>query len=313
MKRFDYPQCFNAEEVALTEYNTGRQVTYGELATSISEIHEMLQERAVATGERILIMSNNPLNWASTLAGVVTYGATAVLVDSGFSAEQMNDIKTRSSIRLVLDGCHDLLGDEDVCETARQRDYLDLTDDNILVISYSCGKSGGISETKLSANDFTHMVEQAHQRYCKGSRSRNLSILMASSQCGGATDVLTSLALGGSTTILGHAYNSALLLRCLKKSRPHIINMDATTAESLIRTNILPRLNNAGRYGNINSSLTHRMLLKQIRKEMMYALGGCVQNVVVSGKRISPDIEQFLHKIRFPFTTTVQSSSVAIA
>ena len=126
-------------------------------------------------------------------------------------------------------------------------------------------------------------------------------MLMANRESMEAVEVLASLSIGAHISLAGARPSESALLKCLKKCRPHFVYLDARTAERLIRSRIYPMLQNPSNTSLMRCSHTRRTMLKQVRKRMMFALGGCILSVSVTGGHFSSDIESFLQKIDFPY------------
>ena len=63
---------------AMTDYATGRTVTYGNLVERIHRMHLLLEELDVSKGARVAVVGRNSIEWIYAYMGVITQGATAV-------------------------------------------------------------------------------------------------------------------------------------------------------------------------------------------------------------------------------------------
>ncbi len=298
MKRIKPTNDFNANEVALTNYSTGDTMTYAQLAISISHIHQILYNNGVKKGEHILLSNNGTPTWVAHLAGVVTYGAVAVIVPSKLSNYELSDIKERENIiDLDLSGSGRLhTSHEDI-----DIDIFKFTLNDDIIVDYSYNDFGFLSPTRTKVYEFMKLAEDIKRRYMKIRHSRMPSMLLANRDCMNAKDILASLSIGSHITLAGMNPTSGTLLQCLKKCRPHFVYLDTKTAENMIRERIFPIIKDPDKKSYMSSSHARRTMLKQVRKRMMFALGGCITIVSVTGGRFSPEVEQFLQKIEFPY------------
>lgn len=157
-----------------------------------------------------------------------------------------------------------------------------------------------------SVNGFELSVERVEAEIARIENvQKNLSrqmIIMISTSHSKAEILLAALLCGAQVVMLQENISDQEFLMCLKRVRPHLINMNSTFAENIIRNNIYPSMNDAKMTHMMSLSHTRRMLYKQLRKHLMFCFGGCVQNVSVYGASpLSSDIESFLHRIEFPY------------
>lgn len=299
MKRIRPTYDFNANDTALTNFSMGQTMTYAQLAIGISDIHKLLYNKGVRKGDHVLLTNDGTPEWVTRLAGIVTYGAVAVVIPTNTNSIERADIKQRDNI----------VFDFNTLDTDTHIDgkevYIDifsfsLKDD--IIVDYSYNEFGFLSSATTKVYEFMQLADDIKRRYMKIRHSRTPSMLLANKDCMNAKEILASLSIGAHITLAGVNPTSGTLLKCLKKCRPHFVHLDTRTAETLIRNRVFPMLYNPEMKLYTTSSHARRTMLKQVRKRMMFALGGCILIVSVTGGRFSPDIEQFLQKIEFPYS-----------
>ena len=135
----------------------------------------------------------------------------------------------------------------------------------------------------------------------QGNLSRQVIVMVSASSS--KTEILiAALLCGAQVVMMPENISDDAFFQKVKKIRPHIISMNCTFAEEIIRNSIYPSINNAKMSHVMSLSHTRRMVYKQVRKHLMSCLGGCVQNVTVYGTSpLSTDVERFLNRIDFPY------------
>ena len=135
----------------------------------------------------------------------------------------------------------------------------------------------------------------------QGNLSRQVIVMLSASSS--KTEILiAALLCGAQIVMMPEDISDDVFFQKVKKIRPHIISMNCTFAEEIIRNSIYSSINNAKMSHVMSLSHTRRMVYRQVRKHLMSCLGGCVQNVTVYGTSpLSTDVERFLHRIDFPY------------
>lgn len=303
MRRIKPLNDYDTNSIALTNYCQSKEITYNELAAGIANVHRILYKKGVSKNDRVAITNAETEIWAIKLAAIVTYGAVAVTLPNKMSEGEKASIIAESGSKTCLDEFEDLdalLGTTNLRPIGIDLRAFSLDDD--IIISYRRDLFGTLQSETTKVHQFMQVAENIMMRYSSLRHSRIPSMLLANQESIDAKELLASLSIGAHVTLAGTRPSSGTLLKCLKKYRPHFVYLDSYTAEKLIRDRILPILHTKSAPSiAANSSLTRRTLLKQARKRMMFALGGCIQIVSVTGGRFSPDIETFLQRINFPY------------
>ncbi len=302
MKRIKPFNDYETACIALTNYCKGRDLTYNELAVGITNIHNILSTQGVNKNDRVAITNSETEVWAIKLAAIVTYGAVAVIVPHNASNADKEYINNVSAPVLCLDDYDNL----DLLLTPSSHrpiriDIMQFSLDDDIIIDFRRDRSGHLHAATTKVYEFMQLADSIKTRYSSLRHSRIPLMLLANQNSVDAKEVLAALSIGAHVAMAGNQPSSGTLLKCLKHYRPHFVCLDTGTAEQLIRERVLPMLHNPNTPSYMISSIARRNLLKQARKRMMFALGGCILMVSVTGGRFSPDIETFLQRIDFPY------------
>ena len=92
----------NWELLALTDYNTGENLTYGDFARNIAKLHILFKNSGVKTGDRIALIGKNIPNWVTIFMGTITYGAVIVPVLQEFNPTDAQHIINHSEATMLF-------------------------------------------------------------------------------------------------------------------------------------------------------------------------------------------------------------------
>ncbi len=294
---------FNGGEIALTNYTTSEDLTYSQLTMGIVHVHKLLSQNDIKRGDKILISNDGTAEWAIKLVGAVTYGLVAIGIPCDLDRDTIDLLKTKNDVKLDFNDI-DIKGDGRIKTNGIPVDFnvCDYALNDLIMKNSTHTKNGELQFEDVRVSDIFRAARIIRNMYESLRHSRIPSLFLANCDCIDAVDVLASLSIGAHLTLAGTKPSSATVLKCVKKCRPHFVYLDINTAERMIRERIYPMLYNPANQEYMRSAHTRRTMLKQIRKRMMFALGGCLMTVWVTGStELSPDIESFLQKIDFPY------------
>lgn len=89
---------------AITDYITGKSMSYGDLARRIARLHLFFELAGVRPGDKIALLGRNTPNWIVTFMGVVTYGAVIVPVLHEFNPLDATEIIAHSDAVMLFAG-----------------------------------------------------------------------------------------------------------------------------------------------------------------------------------------------------------------
>lgn len=91
---------------ALTDYVSGKTISYGDLARRIARLHLFFELAGIVPGDKIALLGRNTPNWVITFMATVTYGAVIVPVLNDFNpADAQHIINHSDAVMLfVADG-----------------------------------------------------------------------------------------------------------------------------------------------------------------------------------------------------------------
>ena len=180
--------------------------------------------------------------------------------------------------------------------------YSDRSNKDVAEINYTSGTTGfskGVMLTgeNLSGNVSFGMDSKLHYR-----GSRALSFLPLAHAYGCAFDMLTPLAVGSHVTLLCKTPSPLVLLKALGEVRPNLVICVPLILEKIYKNQILPLISKGTMRWTLAIPFLDTLIYSKIRKRLVDAFGGEFEEVIVGGAPLNHEVEEFLHKIKFPFT-----------
>ena len=172
----------------------------------------------------------------------------------------------------------------------------------IALINYTSGTTGfskGVMLTydNLAGNIYFGIKEKL---YWPGSHC--LSFLPLAHAYGCAFDMLVPLAEGAHLTIFGKTPAPKLLLKALADVKPNLVICVPLILEKIYRKQIVPMITKRHIRWVLAIPFLDSVIYGKIRNKLIEAFGGHFEEVIVGGAPINAEVEEFLHKIKFPFT-----------
>ncbi len=186
--------------------------------------------------------------------------------------------------------------------SARDVKYADRDNSEVVEINYTSGTTGfskGVMLTgeNLAGNVCFGMESELHFR-----SSRALAFLPLAHAYGCAFDMLTPLAVGSHITLLGKTPSPRVLLKALADVRPNLVITVPLILEKIYKNQILPMISKGTMRWTLAVPFLDSLIYSKIRKKLIDAFGGEFEEVIVGGAPLNHEVEEFLHKIKFPFT-----------
>lgn len=306
---------------ALTDYLTGKTYSYRELAAKVDAIHGILKRNGISRGDKVALVGKNSADWICVYIAVITFGATIVPILPDFNPVDMGGIINHSDAKLLFADSRILerldisrltnLANTFTIETLPEPDsnfnienisYASFDDEDTLIISYTSGTTGNSKGVMLPMRSITANVRFAidHKFHFKGSRV--LALLPLAHAYGCAFDMLTPLAAGSHIYVLGKIPTPSILIKALGEVKPHLICTVPLVMEKIVQKNVFPLLEKQPLKTLVRIPLIKNCVFAIIRKKMLSTFGGRVKEVNMGGAALATDVENFLYRIRFPFT-----------
>ena len=338
---------------ALTDYVTGKTMTYGDMARRIARLHLFFQAAGIKQGDKIALLGKNTPNWVITFMATITYGAVIVPVLHDFNSvdathiidhsgsvilfvadglfanmdfEQMPQLRVAVSLdsRTVIaertpqkvDGRRTPASHKSIVTnltrqfrkrypggfTPRDIKYPVLDQKSVAVINYTSGTTGSSKGVMLTLDNLRGNIVFGIRSNLHYQGSRALSFLPLAHAYGCAFDMLVPLAVGSHVTLLGKTPTPMVLLRALKQVRPNLIICVPLILEKIYRKVVVPMITKKPICWVLAVPGLDKAVYSIIRSKLVDAFGGAFEEVIVGGAALNSEVEEFLSRIKFPFT-----------
>lgn len=175
--------------------------------------------------------------------------------------------------------------------------------DELAVISYTSGSTGMSKGVMLPFVSFWSNV-----RFCLD----NLNFLKAGQ---GVVNMLPMAHLYGLTVDMIHPFakgchlhfltrlpSPKVILKAFAEVKPSLIVSVPLILEKIIRNNVFPLLDKPLMKMMLKVPFLDEHLLAKVKAKLMESFGGNLQEIIIGGAPLNPDVEDFLYKIGFPIT-----------
>lgn len=180
--------------------------------------------------------------------------------------------------------------------------YPNVDSNALAVINYTSGTTGFSKGVMLSYNNLCGNVTYGINANLHFRGSRCVSFLPLAHAYGCAFDMLVPLAVGTHITLLGKLPSPKILLKAMSEIRPNLVICVPLILEKIYRKQIVPMITKKNIRWALAIPFIDTAIYTQIRKKLIEAFGGEFEEVIVGGAPLNKEVEDFLHKIKFPFT-----------
>lgn len=180
--------------------------------------------------------------------------------------------------------------------------YVDKPNEEIVSINYTSGTTGFSKGVMTSGNALAGNVTFGFTTDLLSRGKRAVAFLPLAHAYGCAFDFLTACCSGAHTYFIGKTPSPKILLKAFAEVKPHAIFCVPLIIEKIYKKQILPMLCKPSMQWVLKVPFLDDVILGQIRKKLVDAFGGEFTEVIVGGAPLNAEVEEFFHKIKFPFT-----------
>ena len=180
--------------------------------------------------------------------------------------------------------------------------YTTLSNDKVMLLNYTSGTTGFSKGVMLTGNNLAGNITFGIRTELLKKGDKVLSFLPLAHAYGCAFDFLTATAVGTHVTLLGKAPSPKIIMKAFEEVKPNLIITVPLVIEKIYKNVIQPLISKRGMKWALSIPLLDAQIYGQIRKKMIDALGGRFKEIIIGGAAMNPEVEEFFHKIKFPFT-----------
>ncbi len=180
--------------------------------------------------------------------------------------------------------------------------YANRDNSKLVEINYTSGTTGFSKGVMLSGENLSGNVCFGINSKLHYQGSRALSFLPLAHAYGCAFDMLTPLAVGSHVTVLGKTPSPRILLKAFSEVKPNLVICVPLILEKIYKSQILPMISKGAVKWTLAVPFLDNLIYSKIRRKLIEAFGGEFEEVIIGGAPLNHEVEEFLNKIKFPFT-----------
>lgn len=175
--------------------------------------------------------------------------------------------------------------------------------EEMALINYTSGSTGNPKGVMLSYKNLWSNVKFGLDKidFLKPGDSM-LSMLPLAHMYGLVFEFLFPFCRGCHITFLGRVPSPHIVLKAFGATRPKLVITVPLVIEKIVRTKVFATLDKPIMRFLTSIPFIRGYIYKKVRKQLLAAFGGELRQLILGGAALSPDVEDFLRKIKFPFT-----------
>ena len=274
-------------------------LTYG--AVVVPLLHEFhpdnIEHLVTHSGARALftessIMEHLDLAHMPLLEAIVLLPDFSLAISRSDKVTRMMSRREESFAEVYPDG----LTPEDVT-------YSDPAEDELALINYTSGSTGNSKGVMLTYGNLWSNVKFGLDKIdFLFPGDGMLSMLPLAHMYGLVFEFLFPLCKGCHITFLGKVPSPRILLQAFSEVRPKLVITVPLVIEKIVKGKVFPALKKLPVRLMLALPGLRKVVYKKVRRQLLDAFGGQLRQLILGGAPVSDEVENFLRRIRFPFT-----------
>ena len=327
------------DKVALNTIG-GESFSFGQMAVQIEKFHLAFKALGFKKGEKIALYAANGARWGMVYMAVNTYETVIVPLLADFTPENASflvnhsdsvalftnavkwknmDIAKMPNVRLVVNvddwSClwaadeqtkavydtMDALFAEKWPNGYGPDDVVFPTDnwDQLSTISYTSGSTGDPKGVMLTYRNFSANVDYSQRHVPAGERM--VSMLPMAHMYGLVIEFIYPLCNGTSIYWLGKAPTPAALMSAFAEVKPYLLITVPLVMEKIYKSKVKPTLDKPAVKFLTKIPGINGIIYKKVKDGLVTAFGGEVQEFIMGGAALNPEVEKLFKRIKFPY------------
>lgn len=181
--------------------------------------------------------------------------------------------------------------------------YYEDQPDELAIINYTSGSTGSPKGVMLPYRSiWSNIVYCIEHLTFMHPGDGMVNMLPLGHMYGMVIETLHPVVKGCHCHFLTKAPSPKVLLSAFAKVRPKLIITVPLVLEKIIKGNIFPKLQTPSMKILLHIPGVNNIVYGKIRQKLVEAFGGQIQEIIIGGAPLNPDIEKFLYRIKFPVT-----------
>lgn len=171
------------------------------------------------------------------------------------------------------------------------------------LINYTSGSTGNSKGVMLSYGNLWSNVRFGIKRIdFLHEGDGMLSMLPLAHMYGLVFEFLFPLCKGCHITFLGRVPSPKIVLKAFAEVRPKLVITVPLVIEKIVKGNVFPKLRKPAVKLLLAIPGIRGIIYRKVRAQLLEAFGGQLRQLILGGAAVSSEVEEFLRRIRFPFT-----------
>jgi len=180
--------------------------------------------------------------------------------------------------------------------------YIDKPNSELVSINYTSGTTGFSKGVMTSGNALAGNISFGLKTGLVAQHNKIISFLPLAHSYGCAFEFLTSTIAGCHIHFIGRIPSPKILLTAFAEIKPNVVFLVPLIVEKIYKKQIQPLLSKPRMRWVLSIPFLDQQILNQIKKKLMDAFGGEFSQIVIGGAPLNAEVEEFFHKIKFPYT-----------
>lgn len=180
--------------------------------------------------------------------------------------------------------------------------YIDKPNTELVSINYTSGTTGFSKGVMTSGNALAGNITFGLRTGLVAPMYRIISFLPLAHSYGCAFEFLTSTVAGCHIHFIGKIPSPKILLNAFAEVKPNVVFLVPLIVEKIYKKQIQPLLAKPSMRWVLSIPFLDQPILNQIKRRLMDAFGGEFSQIVIGGAPLNAEVEEFFHKIKFPYT-----------
>ena len=318
----------------------GETFNYAQMATQIEKFHLVFEKLGFKKGDKIAICAQNGARWGMAYLAVNTYETVIVPILADFTPDSVNhlvnhsesialftnaakwkklDIDKMPLLKLVIDvdtwktlwvadpSIQAVYDEMDALFVARHPNGYGPDDvhfptdnwDDLSTINYTSGSTGDPKGVMLTYRNFSANVDYSQRNVPAGDKM--VSMLPMAHMYGLVIEFIYPLCNGTSIYWLGKAPTPAALMKAFADVKPYLLITVPLVMEKIYKSKVKPTLEKPAVKFLLKVPGLNNIIYKKVKDGLVQAFGGNVQEFIMGGAPLNPEVERLFKRIKFPY------------